>query len=69
VLIEADLAVLGKIGEFGQPVIKKKAGAAPALRSWALHARLLDRAPVTAQDCLGQRGIAAGIGVRVTCAL
>jgi carbon monoxide dehydrogenase subunit G len=24
-LIETDLAVLGKIGEFGQPVIKKKA--------------------------------------------
>jgi hypothetical protein len=26
-LIETDLAVLGKIGEFGQPVIKKKADA------------------------------------------
>lgn len=25
VLIETDLAVLGKIGEFGQPIIKKKA--------------------------------------------
>ena len=27
VQIETDLAVLGKIGEFGQPVIKKKADA------------------------------------------
>ena len=37
--------------------------------SWAPPARRLDRAPGAAQDCLGQRGIAAGIGVRVTCAL